>query len=130
MLEIRLERRAEGLCLEAKGHAGCGMRGRDLVCAGASMLAQTLRAALAEAERAGAGRLEQAQLQSGQGISCSVRGAGMAGRRRFSRRCAPGLPCWPKRRRRQCGWQATFERAVPNRANRIRKGGTPRLRKW
>lgn len=55
MLEIRLERRAEGLCLEAKGHAGCGVRGRDLVCAGASMLAQTLRAALAEAERAGAG---------------------------------------------------------------------------
>ena len=67
MLEIRLERRAEGLCLEAKGHAGCGERGRDLLCAGASMLAQTLRAALTEAERAGAGRLEQAQLQSGQG---------------------------------------------------------------
>ena len=67
MLKIKFGRQEQQLYFEAQGHAGCGARGQDVVCAGASMLAQTLRAALSQAEQAGAGRLIRSELRAGWG---------------------------------------------------------------
>ncbi len=72
MIVIRYER--EKCRLRVYGHAGAGRKGEDLVCAGASTLAYTLAASVAELERERKAEKSSILLQPGcADISCVPR---------------------------------------------------------
>lgn len=77
MIKATYYRRYNRLTIE--GHARSGEPGHDLVCAGASTLAYTLAANVANLEAQGHARNVIMKLESGDAeISCTVRGGAMA----------------------------------------------------
>ena len=74
MIVVRYER--AGCRLRIYGHAGSGRKGEDLVCAGASTLAYTLAASVADLERAGKAEGVRVLMEPGcADISCVPRDA-------------------------------------------------------
>ncbi len=68
MLSVVFSESGRRLCFFAQGHAGYALKGSDIICAAASILAQTLLENLREAEKRGAGVLEKSVLN--QGLAC------------------------------------------------------------